>query len=160
MKGPGFLKHGGFGRSGFLNKYYTGKYRPAVVCHTGEVDCPERKQKVHFSECLECEKFRVWHSLDGGLKRCFYEYKDLKSRGFYDGTWDDHPENFDPETFASIQERKRLNEEVNRELEQEFAEFESKTEELAEYPSYYYGDFWMEEDAEDQSEEDDEEDYF
>lgn len=99
--------------------------------------------------------------MDGDMKICWYEYKDLKSRGHYDGTWNDHPENFDPETFAEIQERKRLNAEVNRELESEFAGHESKAKELAEDPSYYYGDYWkFEEEDEDQTEDDDEEDYF
>lgn len=161
MKGPGFFKHGGFGKIGFLNKQYTGNYRPSIVCQPGYVDCPELKKKVHFTECLECDKFQVWHEKDGEMKRCYHEFKDLESRGFYDGTWDDHPENFDPDTFAEIQERKCLNEEVNRELEQEFAEYESKAEELKEDPSYYYGDHWMEDGEEpEEDNSDDEEDYF
>lgn len=145
MPGPGFWKHGGFGRAGF-------------VCQPRMIDCPERKEQVHFIDCLECGKFRVWHAKDDDMKRCWYEYKDLKSRGYYDGTWDDHPENFDPETFAEIQERKRLNAEVNRELESEFAEFRSKAAELEEDPSYYYGEYWTyrEEEGEQDSEEEDE----
>ena len=161
MPGPGFWKRGGLGRAGFLNRCYMGNYRPASVCQPRPIDCPERKEQVHFIDCLECEKFQVWNEQDGEMKRCYYEYKDLKSRGFYDGTWDDHPENFDPETFAEIQERKRLNAEVNRELESEFAEYESKAKELAEDPSYYFGDYWkFEEEDEDQNGDDNEEDYF
>lgn len=172
MKGPGFWKHGGMVRPGFLNKRCTGRSRPAAVCQPCPIDCPERKEQVHFVDCLECEKFQVWHSMDGDMKSCWYEFKDLKSRGHYDGTWDDHPENFDPETFAEIQERKRLNAEVNRELESEFAEFKSRAEELAvdSRTSNYYEYYWEDENDEDseegekldqdQTEDDDEEDYF
>ena len=150
---------------GFLHKYYTGRYRPARVCHPGEVDCPERKEHVPFVECVECEKFQIFHEKDGEMKRCYYEFKDLKSRGFYDGTWDDHPENFDPETFARIQEQKRVNEEVNREMESERSELKRRAEEIAEEPYYYYEDFgtnWEEETEEDDQDqkEDEEEEYY
>ncbi len=147
------------GETGFLYKQYTGRHRPSVVCNPGKVDCPEQKKEVRFTECMECEKFKVWHEKDGDVKRCWYEYKDLKSRGFYDGTWDDHPENFDPDTFAQIQERKRLNREVNRELESERFELREKAEELAEELEELEEQQEEEQEITDE-EEDDEEDYF
>jgi hypothetical protein len=130
MRGMGFWKHGGYGGLGFLHKHYTGSYVPARAGFTRPVDCPERKEQVHFTECIECELFRVWDEQDGDLRRCYHEFRDLKSRGHYDGTWDDHPENFDPETFAEIQEKKRRNEEINREMKLERAELERRGEEL------------------------------
>jgi hypothetical protein len=147
----------------FIPRYYnTVKpfMRPAV-CSPGMVDCKERKQQVHFHECLECGNFRVWHAKDDGLKRCYHEFKDLESRGFYDGTWDDHPENFDPETFESIQEQKRLNERLNREMELERAELDERAEELANdrSPEDYYGYEFYESDEEDDHEEDEPHDY-
>lgn len=158
MKGLGFWKHGGYGGMGFLYKYYTGTYRPARVCNPWEINCPERKEQVYFRECLECEKFQVWNDQDGELRRCYHEYLELKSRGHYDGTWDDHPENFDPETFESIQERKRLNEEINREMELERAELGKRVEELSEYssPFDYYEYYETIEEEEPEKEEEDE----
>ena len=160
MPGDGFWKHGGFGKMGFLHKNYTGRFVPAAACHTRKIDCPERKEEVDFLDCLECGKFKVWHPLDGELKRCWHEFKDLEERGAYDGTWDEHPENFDPETFARLQERKRLNEEINRELESEMALLERKDEDV---PAHYdpYGrdeDDFPEECPEDGD--DDEDEYY
>ena len=151
------------GETGFLYKHFTGRHRPSIVCNPGKVDCPEQKKEVRLTECMECGKFKVWHEKDGDVKRCWYEFKDLKSRGFYDGTWDDHPENFDPDTFAKIQERKRLNREVNRELESERLELREKAEQLSreleeeKEEGYYEED---EEPEEEPEEHEDEEDYF
>lgn len=167
MSGMGFWKHGGYGGTGFLHKKYTGTSRPSIVCDPGMVDCPERKEKVHSRDCVECEKFQVWHEKDEDFKRCFHEFKDLESRGHYDGTWNDHPENFDPETFRRIQEEKRLNEEVNREMELERQELRSQAEELMKKipddyfmkycPEGEYDSELMEEEPADQFEEDEEE---
>jgi hypothetical protein len=83
------------------------------------VFCPEAGREIAFAFCLECPEFRVWSAQDGDFGRCRHEYLSLQARGYYDGTWDDHPENFDPETFERIQERKRLNEEFARDFDQE-----------------------------------------
>jgi len=88
------------------------------------VFCPEAEREIAFTYCLKCPKFRVWNAQDGDYKRCWHEFKDLESRGHYDGTWEDHPENFDPETFARIQEEKRSNEQFALDLERERAEME------------------------------------
>lgn len=159
MSGRGFRRHGGFRRKSLSSRHYPGRYGPKIACHPGYVDCPERETKVHFRECLECENFKVWHEKDQGLKRCWHEYKDLESRGRYDGTWDDHPENFDPETFTRLQEKKHINEEVNREMELERAELDRKAEELLQDPTYYYGDLWKMDEGEEEDEDDDEEEY-
>lgn len=94
------------------------------------VFCPPQGREISFAYCLECPEYRVWHAKDGGFRRCRHEYADLASRGYYDGTWDDHPENFDPETFAEIQARKRINEEFLRDFEREKAEMERLAEAL------------------------------
>ena len=80
------------------------------------VFCPDVDKEIAFAVCLECPKFRVWNAQDE-IRRCWHEYKDLEARGYYDGTWDEHPENFDAQTFAEIQERKRVNEEFARDFE-------------------------------------------
>jgi hypothetical protein len=158
-----------FGRLSFLYTKNTSRHRPAKVCMPATRECPDLAREAYIFECLECEKYKIWHGMDG-FKRCYYEFKELESRGFYDGTFDSHPENFDPETFARIQERKRLNEEVNRELESERPELARKAEELAanDSPSNYYEYYWEheseeeseEEEEPDQTDDDDEEDYF
>ncbi len=151
---------GGFRGMGFLQKYYTSRYRPPKACSAGMVDCSERKEKVHFIGCLKCERFQVWNANDGDFKRCYHEFRDLSSRGFYDGTWDNHPENFDPESFERIQEQKRRNEEINREMELERAELEKKAELAKERSPYdYYGYEYYESDEDDDSEEDGPYDY-
>jgi hypothetical protein len=132
MNGPAFWKYS----SGFLKRInlYASGYMPNYwrnfIPDPGEVDCPEKDERVHFSKCVQCEKFQLWHEQDDGLRRCYHQYLDLKSRGHYDGTWDDHPENFDPETFARIQEQKRRNEEIRREMELERKELEKLSEEM------------------------------
>ncbi len=72
------------GEFGFLYKYYTGTYRPGRVCNPGYEFCPDRGEEVHFSECLECDKFRVWHEMDGDFRRCWYEFKKLEKEGRYE----------------------------------------------------------------------------
>lgn len=101
-------------------------FRPYVP----QVDCPERGAKVWFDECVRCEKFALWHSKDE-IQRCWHEFKALEARGYYDGTWQDHPENYDPETFAQLREEKRNRERVLREMEAERAELARLAEELA-----------------------------
>jgi len=130
MRRPIFGKGSAYWQTAFLNKCYTGKYRPSIVCQPKKVDCPDKKEQVHFSECVRCEKFQVWHGKDEDFRRCYYDYLDLNSRGFYDGTWDDHPENFAPETFAKLQEKKQFNEELTRKMELDREEMERRAEEL------------------------------
>lgn len=170
-----------FGRLSFLYAKNTSRHRPARVCNPGTRECPELGKEVYIFECLECEKYAIWHEKDE-FRMCYYEFKELESRGRYDGTWDDHPENFDPETFERIREEKRRNEEINRELDLERAELEKRAEELEKKfpPSYFSkydgsgadggeddhkdedGDDLVEEDYEepDQPDEGEEEDYF
>lgn len=167
MKGPGFWKHGGAWGGGSFYKHHTGSGRgPAAP----NVDCPESGCEVCFSDCLRCENFQQWDERDE-LRRCYHKYMDLESRGYYDGTWDDHPENFDPETFERIQERKQRNEDFEREmeLERKDEEFERRAEEIerkadAEYEEYLkdkYGEYEDERDHEEEEREkdEDEDDY-
>ena len=100
---------------------------------------------VSFSDCLKCSNFQDWEQKGEG-KMCHHEYKDRKSRGYYDGTWEDHPENFEPETFKRIQEEKRLNEQINRKMDNEREELQKMAENLAkdsqsleEFYKYMYG---------------------
>jgi len=119
------LRFPSFGRSLFRPRGF-GRYVP-------QVDCPERGAKVWFDECVRCERFQVWHSADGDFKRCFYEFKDLEARGFYDEEkWLSYLEKADPETFAEIQEERRNRERVWREMEAEQAELARLAEKLAE----------------------------
>lgn len=132
--------------------------------YPGSADCPEAGETISFENCLHCPKFRVWSPQDEGFRRCWHEFRDLESRGHYDGTWQDHPENYDPETFARIQESKRLNEEFAADFEREKAEMARLAEELEKKPSRssYIEDCDLEddEDGEEKSEraQDDEED--
>ena len=146
-----------FGRHAFLYAKNTARRRPARVCAPPTRECPELGREAFVFECLECEKYSVWHEKDG-FRRCYYEFRELESRGFYDGTWDDHPENFDPETFARIQERKRRNEEINRELETEWEALERKAKELGENGEGVHGDMIFE-NGEDHGDEDADDEY-
>ena len=169
-----------FGRFGFLYAKNTARRRPAKVCTPPVRDCPDLGREAYVFECLECEKYKVWHEKDG-FKRCYYEFKELETRGFYDGSWDSHPENFDPETFERIREQQRRNEQINREFEIERDELGKRAEELEEkFPASYFskyggpdpdegedegGDDLVEEDEEDEEpdlpdDEDEEEDHF
>jgi|GEM_PF-6221786 len=94
------------------------------------VFCPEAGREISFALCLECPGFRVWNAKDGDFSRCRHEYLALEAKGYYDGTWDQHPENFDPETFAEIQERKRVNEQFAQDFEREKAGMERQAEAL------------------------------
>jgi hypothetical protein len=98
--------------------------------YPGSVDCPEAGETISFENCLTCPKYALWNAQDE-IRRCWHEFKDLESRGYYDGTWDDHPENYDAETFERIQETKRLNEEFAADFEREKAEMARLAEELA-----------------------------
>jgi hypothetical protein len=122
--------------------------------YPGIVDCPEAGAAISFESCLRCPRFRVWSAQDDGFRRCWHEYKALEERGYYDGTWDDHPENFDPETFERIQETKRLDEEFASDFEREKLEMAHQAEALArnskdsrwdEFP-------WLDDDCEDDEE--------
>lgn len=142
------------------NKAKQGKRLPP---ETRAVPCPDNKcgDCVSFRDCAECQNNQVWDEKDGDFKRCYHDYKDLESRGHYDGTWDDHPENFDPETFERIQDQKRLNAEINEDMEREKEEMERRGEELEKnsqsvyeyYKDKYGGDY---EDYDEEGDEDDE----
>jgi hypothetical protein len=165
MKGPGFWKHGGaFGGVSFHKNYTRSSRGPAAPT----VDCPESGCEVCFSDCLHCANFQKWDERDE-LRRCYHEYIELDSRGYYDGTWDDHTENFDPETFERIQERKQSNEAFERQFELEREELDRMAEELereeeemrrsidSDYDEYIkdeYGDHEDEGDHEEEEEED------
>lgn len=127
--------------------------------YPGSADCPEAGKTISFENCLACPKFAVWHEQDGDFKRCWYEFKSLESRGYYDGTWNDHPENFanEPEVFEKIQARKRLNEEFAADFEREKAELARLAEELAQKSSDDRSDdfYWLNDDY-DGDEEDEE----
>jgi hypothetical protein len=97
------------------------------------VFCPEAAREIAFAHCLECPEFRVWNARDGDFRRCRQEYLALQAKGYYDGTWAEHPENFDPETFAEIQERKRVNEQFAQDFEREKAEMARLAEALEQY---------------------------
>jgi len=94
------------------------------------VFCQAQGKEIAFAFCLECPGFRVWNAKDGDFRRCRHEYLALEAKGYYDGTWDQHPENFDPETFAEIKERKRANEQFARDFEREKTEMERQAEAL------------------------------
>lgn len=139
MRGRGFWKHSGFGGLGFLHKKYMGSRRPGI---TRPVDCPERKEQVSFSECVICPKFQVWHEKDGNMKRCWYEYKDLKSKGWYE-PGDEYLKHTDFEAWQKVQEEKREVEEVNHEMEAEKADLESRAEELEKkFPPSYFNEYY------------------
>lgn len=126
-RNPLYNRLGGFRRLPFMTLpplHYKGHFPGPLVF------CPAQGKETAFAFCLECPEFRVWHVKDGDFKRCRHEYIDLASRGHYDGTWDDHPENFDPETFAEIQERKRANEQFAQDFEREKAEMERQADAL------------------------------
>jgi len=116
--------------------------------------CPEAGKEIAFINCLTCAKFAVWNAQDGDLKRCFYEFKNLASRGYYDGTWDDHPENFDSETFAEIQARKKLNAEFAADFEREKRELARLADELARnsYDDSFDDFYWLNDDYKDEDE--------
>jgi hypothetical protein len=98
--------------------------------YPGSADCPEAGKTISFENCLACPKYAVWSPQDE-IRRCWNEFKDLEARGYYDGNWEDHPENYDPETFERIQETKRLNEEFAADFEREKAEMARLAEKLA-----------------------------
>jgi len=130
--------------------------RPRGPFYPGSVDCPEAGETISFAACLSCPKYAEWHAQDDGLKRCWFEFKDLASRGYYDGTWDEHPENFDAKTFAEIQEQKRLNEEVRGQMEAEKPELERMARELeGKFPPSFFSEYYGLDDEEDDDEEKD-----
>jgi hypothetical protein len=131
-------------------------FRPrsrGLARYVPQVDCPERGEKVWFDACVRCEKFAVWHSKDE-ISRCWHDFKALEERGYYDGTWDSHPENFDPETFVQLQDEKRNRERVLREMEAEKAELERLAAKLKETSrDGDYDEFpWLNDDYEDDEE--------
>lgn len=142
----------------FSNRFSRGSKPPP---YTKPVDCPESGCQVCFSTCVQCSKFQEWHEKDDGMKRCYHEYKDLESRGHYDGTWEDHPENYTHEEWQQYLEEKQLNEEINREMEKESVEMEKLAKEhettsytIHDHIKFKYGDV----DTEEEMDEDDEKD--
>ena len=137
-------------RNTFYNRLGVVKKRPAASVRSalntglgarrrfypGSADCPEAGETISFENCLHCPKFGVWSVQDGGFRRCWHEYKDLESRGHYDEEkWLSHLESADPQTFARIQERKRLNEEFAADFEREKAEMARLADELEKKPA-------------------------
>lgn len=162
MKGPGFWKHGGAWGGGSLHKRHTGSSRgPAAPFK----DCPECGGQVCFTECVRCKNFQVWHEDDDGMRRCYHEYMDLESRGYYDGTWNDQPGQYTYEEWKQYQEELRRNEVIDSgEMEREWAEFEREAEDQEEegdsdYDEYLKGEYGEYEDEGDhEDEEEDNED--
>lgn len=100
--------------------------------YPGSADCPEAGETINFENCLRCARFAVWSEKDGDFRRCWYEFKDLESRGYYDEEkWLSHLETTDPETFERIQEEKRVNAEFAADFEREKAEMARLAEKLA-----------------------------
>ncbi len=132
-----------FSRNPFYNRLGLVRKRPAAnvgsalntglgarrLFYPGSADCPEAGATISFENCLRCPKYAVWSPLDQ-IRRCWHEFKDLESRGYYDGMWEDHPENYDPETFERIQETKRLNAEFAADFERDKAEMARLAEEF------------------------------
>lgn len=113
---------------------------------TNPVNCPESGGQVGFRTCVQCSNFQEWHEKDGG-PRCYHEYKDLESRGYYDGTWEDHPENYTCEEWQQYQEEKRNIERINKEMEKDREEMKKLAKEhektrftLRDYLKLNYGD--------------------
>jgi len=150
-----------FDRLGRLRKYprpYVPRPRFEGRLPSPQVFCPEAGREIAFAFCQECPEFRVWDAQDGDFRRCRHEYLSLEAKGYYDGTWDDHPENFDPETFERLQEEKRTRERVLREMEAEKNELVRMAEALEkEFPPSCSSDrFWPDDaDEDDESDEPD-----
>lgn len=131
------------------------RYRGRVIAGPPTY-CAEAGKEIAFINCLTCEKYAVWNAQDGELKRCWKKFKDLESRGYYDGTYDSHPENFDPETFAEIQARKKLNAEFLADFEREKPELAGMAEELEKkFPPSFYSEYYgLDDEGEDEEEDD------
>jgi hypothetical protein len=128
---------------------------------TNPVDCPESGCQVCFGTCCQCEQFGIWHEKDEG-PRCYHEYKDLESRGHYDGTWEDHPENYTREEWQRYQEEKRNIERINKEMEKDREEMKKLAKEhektrftLRDYLKLNYGDIDIDAEEEMDMDEDD-----
>jgi len=50
----------------------------------GHMICPESNTEIQKTQCLECEKFKIWNNQD--TIRCYHEYRYLKSIGYYTRT--------------------------------------------------------------------------
>lgn len=157
MKGPGFWKHGGAWGGGSFHKNYTGSGRgPAAP----SVDCPESGCEVCLSTCLKCENYNHWHEQDE-VRRCYHEFLDLESRGYYDGTWNDQPGQYTYEEWVQYQEELRRDDLIDSEMEREWAEFEREDEEFerraeemerkadSDYDEYLKGEYGDHEEEED-----------
>jgi hypothetical protein len=142
-----------------------------IAPYSKSVNCPESGCEVCFSDCLRCENFQQWHEDDDGLRRCYHEYMDLESRGYYDGTWNDQPGQYTYEEWVQYQEELRRNDVIDSsemerewsELEREDEEFEKRAEEMerkadSEYDEYLKDKYGDQEDEGDHEEEEEEED--
>lgn len=136
-------------------------------------DCPETSGKVTWYDCLECPLCKEWEP--GDLKKCKYEYEELKSRGFYAKSqeeWEEFLLKNDPELGQEVIEERRTRERVAAEVEAEREELERMAEELREefegYDDHGFpkdnaeggDDVSEDDDASHIEEEDDEEDEF
>jgi len=110
-----------------------GPKMPRIPRGHGLVYCPERNEKVLYSECLECPNFKVWE--EGDIERCKYEYEELKRIGHYsDGEeqWLRHLKESDPETYRRLMEEKENQKRVRAEMEAERAKNEKESKPEAE----------------------------
>jgi len=93
--------------------------------------CPDLQKTISRAGCLDCDKFQIWHERDE-TKRCWHEFQDLKSRGYYDGTWDFHPENFEPDEWEELERQREINEESRRKSEEDWQRLEQKRQKIRE----------------------------
>jgi hypothetical protein len=98
------------------------------------VHCAEQGKEVSVrSECWNCKKLGVW--VEGDTHRCLYEYRRLKSEGFYAKTheeWMEALRNTDPELYAELAAKERHNEEVRANMEADWAAMEERRKEIRE----------------------------
>jgi uncharacterized coiled-coil protein SlyX len=104
---------------------------PASEDSTNAKYCPELQKTISFAGCLGCERYQIWHERDEA-KTCWYEFQDLKSRGYYDGTWDFHPENFEPDEWEELERQRETNERVNREIDEDWERLEQRRQKIRE----------------------------
>lgn len=98
------------------------------------VHCQELDEEVDLRDCFKCDLYGRWAEEYGDtLELCRHEFEDRQSRGYYDGTWDEHPENFEPGEWENLQERKKLSEDAIAKTEAEWEAMESDRRVIKEY---------------------------
>lgn len=113
-------------------------FRRAALKKPSEIiiKCGESNSLVTLEACWKCEKYRVWHEKDKGMRRCYYDYELLASTGFYD----DPPEP-DESAEREMEELIKRNEQIAEEMESERRELEALAQSLAKrMPSYLLDD--------------------